>query len=298
MTDVLALLPPFEWRGFRYPVLARSVSFSHDGARHKLQFRDDEFVEQLGAQSLTFSYTLAMREDIFKGKAGYESLFTVGYPRLFKDMRDRTRGSLVDLALGTFVCVPTSFSDDMDPQKRDGTDVRVEFMHSPDPDAQFVEEPAPTIEGLKTDANAMDAELATVNWEQEPSPEPTVDPLNAVSGVEGQFNANRGKAVAALHDFAYKCEKVDSSLERLENPDNAQLQAAARRNRMNALDAAKRAQDPTKKIVAILQKEARGVSVIAAQFGMTIEAFIRLNPSLARSPFVPAGTIVSVVKKS
>jgi hypothetical protein len=297
MSDLLKLLAPFEWRGRKYPVIARSVSFSHDGARHKYQYRDDEAIEQLGAQSLTFSYTLAMREDIFKGKAGYEHLFTVGYPTLFRDMRDRTRGPLVDLALGTFICVPTSFSDDMDPQKRDGTDVRVEFVHSPDPDAQFVEESPPTIQGLKSDAAAMDAELAKVDWEQEESPEPTVDPLSAISGVGAQAEAQFGKTTAALEDVAFRCAKVEQQIDRAENPDLWPLQRALRANRYNAIKASKRAKDPTKKVVQIAHGESRPLSVVAAEFGMTIEQLIQLNPSFAGRPFVPAGTPISIFKK-
>jgi hypothetical protein len=297
MSDILKLLPPFEWRGRKYPVLARSVSFSHEGARHKFQYADDELIEQLGAQSLTFSYTLAMREDIFKGKAGYEHLFTVGYPTLFRDMRDRMRGPLVDLALGTFICVPTSFSDDMDPQKRDGTDVRVEFVHSPDPAAQFVEEAAPTIQGLTSDAGAMDAELAKANWEQEPSPEPTIDPLSAISGFGAQIEAQGNKVTSALEDFAYRCEKVEDQIDRLENPDMWPLQRALRANRAAALKASKRAKDPTKKVVRVARGEDRPLSVVAAEFGMTIEQLIQLNPTFAGRPYVPAGTPISIFKK-
>lgn len=295
MTDVLKLLQAFEWRGQRYPLLARSVSFSHDGARHKFQFQDDEFIEQLGAQSLTFGYTIPLREDIAKG--GYTDLFLRGYPTLFRDMRNREPGFLVDPILGRFRCVPTSFSDEVDVNKRDGTDVRVEFIHSPDPAAAEQAQPPPTLGGISTDAGKLDAELELVNWEQEPSPEPTTDPLNLVAGIGGQIQANQGKVVAALNDFADRCEKADAALERVENPDYTPLQAALRRNRMNAIDAAKRAQDPTKTIVRIARNQSRGVSTVAAEFGMTVEDLIKLNPSLARSPFVPAGTVINVYKR-
>ncbi len=296
MTDLLAFLQRFSWRGAEYPVLARSVSFSHEGARHKFQYQDDELIEQLGAQSLTFSYTLAMREDIAKGP--YVRLFREGYPKLFRDMRNREPGVLVDPILGTFRCTPMSFSDEVDIGKRDGTDVRVEFVHTPEQGSTEDQKPAPTINGLKTDAGALDAELTTVDWKQEPSPEPTVDPLDAVSGIGGQIDAQRSKTIAALNDFAFRCEKAHDALDRVEDPKNAQLQAALRRNRMNARDAAKRASDPTKRIVQIIQKQARGISTVAAEFGMTVEALLKLNPSFAGNPFIPAGAAVNIVKKS
>jgi hypothetical protein len=142
VTDIFPLLQLFSWRGNEYPLLARSVSFAHEGAPSRIQYRDNEFVEQLGAHSLTFGYTIPTREDIAKGP--YRALFREGYYNLFRDMRNREPGELVDPFLGVFQCVPVRFEDDTDINKRDGTDVRLEFMHSPNIDgAEY--EPAPTL---------------------------------------------------------------------------------------------------------------------------------------------------------
>src|SRR3954471_16280490 len=115
-TDALSKLPLFSWRDQEYPLIARRVSFAHEGAEHRIQNRDGDFIDQLGAHSLIFSYTLPMRQGIASGP--YKDLFTVGYPLLFAAMRDREKGVMVDPVLGEFVCTPSSWSDDMEVAKR------------------------------------------------------------------------------------------------------------------------------------------------------------------------------------
>jgi hypothetical protein len=83
----LKLLPPLSWRGLQYPVTQRSVSFRHQGAEHTIQYRDYDFIEQLGVHGLTFSYTLPMREDIARGP--YKHLFVTGLSQLLRDSLTR-----------------------------------------------------------------------------------------------------------------------------------------------------------------------------------------------------------------
>lgn len=297
MSDVLRLLPPFEWRGVKYPITSREVSFTHDGVKHVIQYKDDAEVEQLGAQPLTFDYTLAMREDI--AVSPYVNMFTVGYAQLFNDMRNREAGILVDPILpGEWLCVPASFSDSLDLSKRDGTDVRVSFTYSPTRTTAENEALPLSLQGLVSEAGALDAEVARQDWGQEPSPEPSIDPLDVPGSIVGQAEANAGKTAAQLEDTAYKLEKIERAAERAENPEFGPLRQAARRNRLAAKDLAKRARDPNKRIVNITTNSARGISVVAAEVGMTIVELIELNPDLARSPIVPAGLVLSIVRPS
>jgi hypothetical protein len=296
MADVVALLPPFKWRGVQYPVTSRSVSFGHEGASSRIQYRDNEFIEQLGAHSLTFRYTVAMREDIAIKADVYSHLFTEGLPALFRDMRDRTRGILEDPIYGSFACVPQRFDEEIDLQRRDGVDVQIEFTHSPDIAADFAESPNPTIQGLATDAGALDAEIKKVDWQQEPSPEPSMDAINAITGVGGQLEANVGKFTSALHDTAFKLEKIETQAKRLENPDGFHIQQAARRNRAAVTELGKRAKDPNKRIVSVSKAYQRTISTVASEAGMTVKELTDLNPSLVRLPYVPANQPVLVFK--
>jgi hypothetical protein len=292
--DYLKRLPLFEWRGRQYPLLARSVSFGHEGASDRIQYRDNDFIQQLGAHSLTFRYTLPMRQGI--AKFPYRNLFITEYPLLFAAMRDRSKGTLVDPILGPFVCIPQLFDDTTDPRLRDGTDVQIEFKHSPDLDETEDLKPI-SIQGLSSDAGALDQEIERVDWEQEPSPGPTADPIDAISGIGQQAQAQGGKFVAALHDYAYKMEKVEDQVERLENPDVWPLVNATRRNRAVALELSERAKDPTKRVVQITNNYSRSLTALAAQVGMSVEDLLELNGELARSPIVERGTVIKIFKR-
>jgi len=292
--DALSKLPLFEWRDRQYPITERQVSFQHEGATHRLQYRDNDFIEQLGSHSLSFRYTLPLRQGIASGP--YKELFTVDYPILFGDCRNRERGRLLDPVLGEVWAVPVSWSDDMDVAKRDGTDIRIEFIHSPDVD-ESSDLKSITIQGVGTEAGALDAELSKVDWQQEPSPEPSMDALNAISGFGAQLEAQGGKFSAALDDFAYKNEKIEQQIDRLQNPDVWPLKRAARRNRAAAADLGKRAQDPTKEIVQTTLSHGRALSVLAAEVGMSLQQLLELNPGLARSPHAPSGYVVNVARR-
>lgn len=292
--DAIGELPLFSWRDQEYPVLSRQVSFAHENAQHRLQYRNDDFIEQLGPHSLTFRYTLCMRQGVATGP--YKDLFVTGYPILFAHMRDREKGVLVDPILGEFVTVPTSWSDDLDVAKRDGTDVQIEFTHAPDVD-EVEDLRSITAQGLESEAGALDAELKKVDWEQEPSPEPTMDALNAISGFGAQLEAQGGKVAAALEDFAYKCEKIDQQIDRLQNPDVWPLKRAVRRNRASSVALAKRAKDPTKEILATTVNHTRTLSSLAQEVGMTIADLLKQNPRLATSPSIAAGTPVNILVK-
>jgi hypothetical protein len=292
--DALGKLPRFEWRDQQYPVLARSVSFAHENATHRLQYRNDDYIEALGPHSLTFRYTLSMRQGIAKGP--YKDLFTTGYPILFAAMRNREKGVLVDPVLGEFTAQPTSWSDDLDVAKRDGTDVQVEFMHAPDAD-EVEDLKAITVQGLTSDAGALDAELKKVDWEQEPSPEPSMDAFNAISGFGAQLEQQGAKTAAALEDFAYKCEKIDQQIDRLQNPDVWPLKRAVRRNRATSVALAKRASDPTREIIITTVNHTRTLSVLAQEVGMTLADLIAQNPKLAGMPIVPAGTPINTLAR-
>ncbi len=294
MPDVLSLLPPFEWRGAKYPVTRRRVSFRHEGVTHTIQYRDFEFIEQLGAHELTFSYTLPMRESIARGP--YKNLFTVGLAVLTRDTLNREPGTLMDPILGQFRCVPKAFDDETDVLKRCGTDVSVEFTHTPELTA---EDPAikdlSGVAGLTSEAGALDKEVAKADWRQEPTPEPSVDILQAVDGVLAQGMAQIQKASAALHDFAFKMEKLEVSCDRAENPQNWGIRDSARRNREAAIRLDRRlTESPGQKLRRITLNSVRLISDLAREVGMTLEELLKLNPGMERLPYIPAGMLVTV----
>lgn len=300
MTDVLKLLPPLEWRGSQYPVTARRVSFRHEGVEHTIQYRDNEFTEQLGAHGLTFSYTIPTREDIAKGP--YKNLFVQGLPRLFRDMHNREAGDLLDPELGFFRCIPNLFDETTDVQKRDGSDVQVEFKYRPlidDEDPAIQTNLEGSISGLETDAGALDEAVSRADWAQEPSPEPTVDVIQGANGLLSQGLAQGEKVSAKLDDFASKLEALEATCDKAENPQNWPIRASARRSREAVLRTkARLSQDPVKKLRSITLKSGKLVIALAKELGMTLEGLLQLNPGLARMTRVPAGTVITANQAS
>lgn len=295
MTDVWRLLQPPSWRGVKYPCIARSVSFRHEGAKQTIQYRDGDFVEQLGAHDLTFSYTFCMDEDLARGP--YKNTFVTGLPKLFDDARNREVGELYDPVYGPFQCVPVTFSDDSEPGRRSGTIVKCDFLHSPDPEAvdPRVTDNLQGLSGLVADAGALDEEVARADWRQEPSPEPTMDPLNAISGIGAQGLAQVQKFSAGLQDFAFKMEKVEAAADAAENPENWGIRDAARRNRAAALQLnARLLESPVVKLKNLTIKSVKLVSAVAKDAAMPLEDLLKLNPALSRSPFVKPGAVVVV----
>jgi hypothetical protein len=291
MTDVLKLLPPLKWRGVQYPVVARSVSFAHEKVQHPIQYKDGQLIEQTGAQNLVFSYGIPMREDIAKGP--YAHLFRDGLSTLFRDCRDREPGELQDPIYGIWTCVLATYGDETDVNKRDGTDIRIELMHSPELDEENLGTFA-SLGGLSTDAGLLNGQLTTVDWEQEPSPEALIDPLSAVAGLASQIERQGNKLSAALDDLAFRAEKVERAVDRVENPQMWPMKRSARRVREAAIRAKERAtEDPTRRVIRVTQNYQTTLSACAAENGMSLQDFLKLNKQLATKPFVPAGTIIN-----
>lgn len=301
MTDVFRLLPPFSWRGRRYPLLTRSVTFQHENSKTRIQYRDGEFVDMTGARGFSFSYTIPLREDVAHGL--YKNLFVEGLPTLLRDIRDRTPGELIDPVLGPFRCVPEMFKDESDPNRRDGDDVTVEFTHAPefaqaDPE---VKDNLKSLSGLVADAGKLDAELVSRRtWRQEESPEALTDILDTINTVGVKAFRVVDKITGSLNDLALKLEKIEDTADRAENPQNWQLRNDVRRMRDAIVQLNKRAAEPpTKKFRRVTQQFAKTISSVAADFDMTVAELIHINPALVKLPMVPAGTVITatVAKK-
>ncbi len=298
MTDVIKLLKPMSWRGTEYPITERNVSFLHENVDHRIQYRANDFPEPIGPHSFLFKYTIPMREGIAVGK--YKNLFNEGLQILVGDMRDKEPGDLHDIVYGDYRCIPVSFNETMDANKRDGTDVQVEFLHSPRIGDSDPELPVAItgIVGLVGEAGLLDEDLIKVDWNQEPSPEGTTSILNAINGYARQGMRVADKMAAQLDALTYQMQKVEDTADASQNPQNWRIRESARQLHMAAIDAKNRLnEDPVSKVKRITTNSVTTLSTLAAGSGMTIMELLELNPSLARSPVIPAGFKVLIKKK-
>lgn len=294
MADAFDLLAELEWRGKQYPCTGRKAGFRHEQARHRLVYRaapngGGEYIEQLGPQVPTFNYSIPMSENIAKGP--FSELFSKGLFNLWIDMQDPTPGVLVDPYLGPLTVVPDEYSDNLDPQKRDGADVDLQFSIFNDIDDEQVLAPT-SLDGLISDAGKLDEEVEKAFREkQKPSPQPSTDPLSAIAGVGAQLNRSRDRVTSGLAGYSARLRKVENQVEELEDPINADLIRESRRLQLDAHRLSERA-EPTRLVKVTTVNVATSLAVLAKDLGITLVQLLEMNPSLAKSPTVPPGSRV------
>jgi len=295
MVDVLQQLQRLSWRDIEVPITSRNVSFDQDQTAHKLVYRDNHLIEALGAGNLRFKYGVPMRQDIARGP--YKNLFVVVLPALLRACRDRSAGPLVDPIYGAFRAKCVTFSDTLDMNRRDGTDIEVEFIHAPELGAtDALPEQISGISALGNEAGALDAALAKIEWGQEPPPEPFADLLGQIDGMLRQLDRYQNKIAAALDRVAFGLEKVEASLTKLGDPKNAPITRSARRLR-GSVRRVKEALNATPgKLQEYVLQTSMTLATLAQTVGVDLEDLLALNASIAKTPFVLAGTRITVAK--
>jgi hypothetical protein len=288
-TDLLADLPGLSWRDILVPARHGTARFASGEAEHRYIYRDKQLIEATGLENWVFSYDIPFREGVAKGP--YKHLFTDTLAKFLTACRDRTTGDLVDPVLGPFRAKCTSWSHDIDTALRDGVDVKVDFKYAPDDDA--TDEPVTiNIHTATDESGALDKAVSKVNWGQEESPEPTIDPFLLADSLERMAEFEAGKFGAAMAGAAAKIDKTIAALDRLQDPMAWPVRQSAIRLKDAAVQLAMKVGSPGKKIGQVTLGAASTISALASQFGMTVGAFLALNPMLAMTPAVPPGTTV------
>lgn len=236
-----------------------------------------------------------MREGLAKGP--YKNLFTKGLPQLLRDCQDRTRGPLFDPVYGQFDCVPVSYRDDTDVVKRDGTDIQVEFVRSLETGETDELPKAPTLSGLVSEANALEAELSETEFEQEASEDGSNDLFTQIRGAGAQIQQQGQSFSRRLDDLDLKMRQLDEQIVRTEDPSKWGIQQSARNVRASALTLKAKGDNPGERILTVTKNSARTITQVCAESAMSLPDFLRLNPELVRSPLIPPGTPIKVLPR-
>lgn len=307
MTDVLVQLPTLSWRGIWVPVTNRSVSFSQELAEQKFSYRDNAFMESLGAKNISFNYSIPFREDIAKGP--YENLFIDVFPKFLAACRDRSAGVLMDPVLGQYSAKCTQFSSTLNPNARDGLDVDVSFIYAPAIDeAEFLPDKIDGITELDNQAGLLDANVAKADFNatileaetggvvttnrQEAPPKAFQDLLGQIDGFGRQIERFGNKIDSSLSSVAFKLEQMEETISVLQNPKNWPLQRSSRRLRGAIANVSLKVAYPGKEVLTYNVNFDISIGDLAANVGMTTGAFLALNPTVALTPTVPSGSQV------
>ena len=292
MTDILKQLSPASWRGIAFPVSSREYGFRQEHGEHHFIFRDNELIESLGRKSPTYSYTIPFREDIVIGT--WANLFTSVYPEFLQACLDRTEGILEDPVHGAVQVKVASLRETVDVNRRDGVDVQVEFVIAPDlEDIQGeLGTVIVTLQGAEGQAGLFDQEASKVDWQQEPSPEPSNDIFDTVSSVGDQLTNVGNKVTANMANLAQKMEGAEQSIDNLKNPKLAPMRQQARRVRDAAEQLQNTTQAPVNTTAYFETANEIGVIALAGTLKMAVKDFLALNPALASKRVVPRGVRV------
>ena len=286
--DLWSQLPIPSWRGIPFPASERTVSRAHDTVEHKIQYRNGFPVEMTGARNWTFDYSLPLREDI--ELPGYGRLYTELLPALVEAFNDRSPGVLVDPVYGEFVCVPSTWDDSATATIRAGSDVRIQFVHTPEPD-----DPDLTLDSLastEVQARSLQQQIEAVDWEEEEPPSLDVDLFGQIAGYGAQLEFAGDRFIGQIERVAFGLEKVESQAEKLEHPERSGVVRSSRRLRLATLKVSERASNPGRTIRTVTTSYAKTISAVATELNMTIEQLLQLNPALGSTPLVPAGTVI------
>jgi hypothetical protein len=286
--EVLAKLPPASWNGIPFPIVGRKVDHAFEAAERGLQYRNGKLVDATGGQNWSFAYSVPLRQGV---ASKWKDLFTVTLPKLLAAYRDVQESELVDPVYGTFWCRPVSWSESLTVARRDGVDLEIVFAEKPllvDFDADVQE--FPSVNGVASSAAELDAAIEAVEWEQEIPAPATTDALRAIDGLGAQLQMQGDRIAAAMGGVARRCDAIIDRSEELEDPvQRVRMIRAARALRLSSQRAAEKAAYPQRTIRRVVNGQVRSVAAVAAEFGMTLEGLLALNPGLAARPMVPAG---------
>lgn len=282
--DTFASLSRFRWRGIEYPCIGRTATPpAHEQVKHALTYKDGEFVEGTGSKNWTFNFTLPFREGIFKGPAGWSNLYSrVLIDKFLPAYLDRTPGELIDPFYGPFRCKPMTMESELDVKRRDGEDVKVVFEQAPEQDT--TEEIAGTlasVEAIDQRSAFLDASINTTVIIPEGPPLPTlVNPLDALSNIGSQLLL-AGDLVAAKFDaIAFKAEKLENTISKLADVQNAPVIRSLRRLRSASGRLQQTILNPAKIPITVTVPGGTTLTAFSAVYNMSIADLRRLNPRL------------------
>ena len=299
--DQFSQLPHMTWRGQIYAVTERSARFAHEGADHQVIYRNGVAVEMTGAGAWVYTYTLAFREGITNGP--YGGLFSQGLTTFIRDFHDdKDPGELYDPVYGLKTCVPQSWDEQTDINRRDGVDIRVDFKeHSPIAGAD-TDTPA-TLDSLQSDAQRLDEEIKRVDWPiQENAEQATANPLAVASGIIQQGNYAVSKTKASVHETAMRMNEVEESAGEAEDngvPGAGLVRQDARRARRRALLVAEAPpRDSAQALCQVVYDTPKDIFALARDAGMAMDDFLKFNAGLSRDILVPPGTPIWIRKQT
>jgi len=306
MTDVLKQLPEASWRGIKFPFTGtRDFGFAQDQAQHRYIFRDQQLIESLGRQNPTFRYQIPFRENVGRG---FSALFVGVYPQFLAACLDRSAGPLVDPIHGERRCKCVSFAETLDVSKKDGVDVLVEFVYSPeiaDEEPQGFATLPKSIQGAAEQVVQIGANIGELSEEQAaiaaqlnvPAERARVNIFQAARVFTGTVTRSRNQVRANLNNASREMEATRDEIEQAKDLSLEPLRRDASRLSLASRELAKSAGAPPTPFQVVRTAAEIGRLAFATAHQITVDALLEMNPHLADVFRIPAGSTVRVPRR-
>ena len=312
--DVLIKLQKFSFKDIQLPIVSRSANFSHDIVENKYIYRDGADVESLGRSNIIFEYTIPFRNQIIKG--GYEDLFPGKFIEFLNICSDTTKGTLIDPVLGEFDAKIISYSDNLDVNKRDGVDVSIQLETVPRVDNTIsgpnIQKQISAIEEFVDSAVNEDV-LKKANVQPKDA---RINVLDYTSGLIKQGLLYPDLLSAKLNDLTFRLNKISNALKDTNKKNQKVLDSLygtsqssielSKTINSTAVDKIridktinqinytlnKETQSASNNIYTYIVKNDIEVSLLAAQLGMILSDFLKINGRKVKGSIVSKDTVV------
>ena len=295
--EILDLLQDPSWRGIKFPFTGdREWGFQQEQAQHRFIFRDQQLIESIGAQNPVFSYTIPFRERL--RQHGWKNLFSVVYPKFLAACLDRSSGIFVDPVHGSVRCKCASLREILSTGKRDGVDVIVEFIFSPDEDSdtasQFsqIAKSIPAFQQAVIEYGAAATELseatrkalAELNPEGQRAKLSILDAGRAFASTAQQY---KERTRANLNSISDQFDRTRADIDEAQDPQLGELRRDSARLAKSSRDLARTVGNPPGPFFVIKTTAEIGRIAFATQNQITVETLLAFNAGLKNQFTIP-----------
>lgn len=307
MADDLATLAPFSWRSIEFPTTRSSISLAHDLVEHKYWGRDGADVEATGRAPLRIRANIPFINGVIPGRGEkwpQGELYPFQYEKFVKAFADRSADVLEHPEHGSIFCRPSTMNVDWEGNgTRNGVFVDAEWIETFELEQGTNGFTAREVESIGSLAESLEAQKRDVASLLPPEEQDDfwsvilssdfTDVANAISSIGGTAGKEIYRLNGKLSSLEYQTNRIIRSLDLANNP----LTWPARQSCERMREAVQKKRDHNtvgaRRVLWHTTKRTLTLAAVSVEIpGAKVGDLLRLNPRLASSPMIAAGTVV------
>jgi hypothetical protein len=302
VNDLFASLLELRWKSISLPCGSIKTRLRQDLVIHKFVDRDGAHIEGTGRAPLEITARVPMLNGLAKGPN--EQWQSILYPyvrdNLLQACADKSSGTLQHPEIGALTCKCQTMEWDLDAAIRSGVWVELSWIETDDTGVDLDNDlsiPSPAA-GIQAAGKALDGQLAALPKGLFPQglalPSVTFSNLVfAIRGVVDQTTLLQKKYAGQIDNALYNVQSLEDSVNRAGNSNALNWPIIQSCERMKAALYDQKAAQLAKARAQGLFTVAKDMTLaaLAGAIPTDLGSLLTLNPRLAQTPLVPAGTI-------